>query len=234
MIQIALCEDDPVFRQSQQQLCEEVLQALGWETQLTIYSCGEDLLTDWEKGIRYNLLLLDIVMGEIDGIALARRLRVMQADAAIVFITSNPNFALQGYDVDALHYLMKPLERATLTEVLQKYHAKQTGNKKLCFTIGASTICENLNDILFLETKGREVAVVLKHKTLTLPGKLSDLLITFPANLFLRCHQGFAVNASQIQQMNGNFAILHNGASIPIGRTYKKEFRDAFLNQMGQ
>ncbi len=234
MLKLALCEDDPIFSESQEQLCREVLQTLGWKADLTVYLSAEDLLTDWENGIRYDVLLLDILMEEMDGITLARRLRTLESEASIVFITSSPSFALQGYDVDALHYLMKPLTSEALTQVLQKDHAKRHEQKKVCFTIGAHMVCENLEDIVYLETKGRYVDVVLKHKTLTVHGKLADLLGNLPSKLFLRCHQGFAVNAVHVQEMNVRSALLHGGHCIPIGRTYKKEFRDAFLGWLGQ
>lgn len=234
LLRLALCEDDPIFQKSQQNICEDVLRQIEWEARLTVYSSAEALLADWEKGMHYDILLLDIVMGEMDGITLARRLRSLQAEASIVFITSNPNFAIQGYDVDALHYLMKPLQPEALAEVLQKYMNRNAGECKVCFTIGAKTFCENPKNILYLETKNRNVEIVLKHKKLTIPGKLSDHLAALPAECFLRCHQGFAVNTRQVQEIDGNLARMVNGEVIPIGRTYKKVFRDSFLNLIGQ
>lgn len=234
MIRLALCEDDPLLLETQRRLCQEVLQSLGWQAKLTLYTSGEELLCDWEKGIFHDILLLDIVMGDMDGMTLARKLRVLQAEASIVFITSNPNFALQGYDVDALHYLMKPLQANELVGVLQKHRAKSQEKTKVCFQLGTQLLFENLEDILYLETQGRGVAVVLKHKTLQVPGKLGDLLENIPNEGLLRCHQGFAVNPMEIQEIDTKGALLKGGHTVPIGRTYKKGFLDAFLNQLGQ
>ena len=117
-LRIAICDNDPADRKETADLTAQILQDASIVCQISQYTGGNALLEDVQAGAQYDLLLLDVLLEDLDGISLAARLRQQRNDAAIVFISANREMALLGYEVSAARYLAKPLEREKLKEAL--------------------------------------------------------------------------------------------------------------------
>lgn len=112
MYQVAICEDDPLFSQQLSQLVKEILDEAQISFQLTVYSSAQALKKALlEEGSIIHILFLDIIMEGEDGLSLAKQLRQVEMDLAIVFVTASKEFALAGYEVKPLHYLLKPVKK---------------------------------------------------------------------------------------------------------------------------
>jgi DNA-binding LytR/AlgR family response regulator len=169
-------------------------------------------------------------MDKINGVDLARKVRGDDGDAAIIFITSNPEFALQGYDVNALHYLLKPLEIDMLERLIAADYQRRFQSNFLVFKSGTQTLRIPIKDVICLETVGRRVEITLPDRAVEYPGKLSELLEG--NEQFVRCHKAFAVNLSNIKELMRTDAIAVNGKTIPVSRTYTNDVQKAFLRQL--
>lgn len=230
MYQVALCEDEEVFLESQKKICVGILEKNGINYHIDIFDGSESFLSSFlHTQKRYDLILLDIMMNGLNGMELAKKIREHDKEAAIIFITSSDDYARQGYDVNALHYLMKPLdgdvlERLILSDYKNKYH-----NRFLVFKSGTQSLRVSIKDIIRLETAGRRVAVTLFDETVYYPGKLTELLEELPKNQFVRCHQSFAVNMRNTKELTRNSAIAVNGLETPVGRVFTKDLQQAFL-----
>ena len=103
MYNVAICEDEPVFAQTLEAICRKILEGLHIEYRITLFPSSEAFLNVVTKGHEsYDIILLDVIMDGIDGITLAHKIREIDKNAVIIFI-SNYDYALQSYDVNAFH-----------------------------------------------------------------------------------------------------------------------------------
>jgi DNA-binding LytR/AlgR family response regulator len=233
MYRVALCEDEKVFSEAQKKICREILDKLNIEYQITAFDSSADFLASFAGGQkRYDLILLDIVMDEPNGVELARLIREYDKEAVIIFITSSSEYALQGYDVNALHYLMKPVDADLLERLITSAYNDKFQCHYFIYKSGAQNLRIPIRDIIALETTGRKVTITLTDKTLTYSGKLTELLDELPSDRFVRCHQAFAVNIANIRELTRTDAVAVNEIAIPVSRAFMKDVQKAFLRQM--
>lgn len=232
MYRIAICEDEAVVRQEQEAICRGICDRLDLEYEITVFETGTELMAAHRGGVRFDLLLLDIVMDALSGMELARKLRGQGDDAAIVFITSNPDYAIQGYDVGALHYLMKPLDGEALGRVISADQKRRFSRGDLLVKSGTQTLRLPLNDIIYLETVGRRVKITTVSGEIETTAKLTELLEALPKEQFCRCHVGYVINLSNIQTLSRTDAVAVGGKAIPVSRAYLKEVEKAFLKRI--
>ena len=208
LYRIALCEDERIFSETQEQICREILKKQNIEYSIDVFESSEDFIAAFSHGgQRYDLILLDIVMSGINGMELAEKIRETDGEAEIVFITSSGEYAIKGYDVGALHYLMKPVDAAVLERLITKTYKDKFQNEYIILKIGAHSQRIQINDIISLETVGRKVEITLSDRIIHYSGKLTELLNELPPDIFVRCHQAFAVNIRNIQELNRSDAI---------------------------
>jgi DNA-binding LytR/AlgR family response regulator len=169
-------------------------------------------------------------MDGTNGVELARNIRGHDSDAAIIFITSNSDFALEGYDVNALHYLLKPLNANLLEQLIASDYQRRFQRNHLVFKSGAQTLRIPVKDVIYLETVGRRVELTLVDRAVEYPGKLSDFLEC--GERFVRCHKAFAVNIDNVQSLTRTDAIAVNGKAVPVSRTYIKDVQKALLRHI--
>lgn len=233
MYKVALCEDETVFSEAQKKICHSIFTRLNIEYHISVFQNSNDFLRAFmNQGKRYDLLLLDILMDGTDGMTLARRIRETDKEITIIFITSSPDYALQGYDVNALHYLMKPVDSEKLERLINADFHSRFSNNFFLFETRDGKQRVAVKDIICLETAGRRVAVTTREGLLYVSGKLIDLLNELPKEQFTRCHQAYAVNIRNIRELTKQDAIAVNGKAIPVSRTFMKNVQKAFVRQM--
>jgi len=234
MYHIALCDDEAVFADDLSATVKGILDELCIPFTLDVFSSCEalwDVLRD--KPDVYQLLLLDIMMSGMNGLELARTIRRQNDKVTIVFITSTPDFALQGYEVHAFHYLLKPISRKALKTILEhdSHHTAQLNT----MIVREGTVFRQLDfdKINFLETQGRKVAVYLGDKTILISGKLPEMENQLPKNRFVRCHQSFILNMDKVAELRYGEAVMNNGKRVPVSRSYLKMVQQCFLSKLG-
>jgi len=232
MYKVALCEDEQIYAHAQEEICREILEKLNIEHSISVFETSADFWASFSKGARYDFMLLDIVMDGTDGMELARKIRGHDSDAAIVFITANPEFALQGYDVNALHYLMKPLRRDMLEKLIASDYERRFQCNYFVFKSGTQNLRIPVRDIICFETVDRRILITLKDGTADYSGKLSEIAEGLPGETFMRCHIGYIVNLKNIETLTRTEAIAVNGKIIPVSRSYSPAIQKAFLKQM--
>ena len=233
MFKIALCEDQRIISDAHVSVCQKVLEKLNTEHQISVFTTSAEFITAFTtRQQRYDMVLLDIVMDGIDGVELAREIRKVDEDAAIIFITSYAKYALQGYDVKALHYLMKPVDTQMLENLIISVYEKKFIVNSLTIKSGDQHIRVPIKEIICMETEGRRVKLSLTGGIVYYSGKLTDILSELPADLFIRCHQAFAVNIGNIRELTRQYAKAANGKEIPVSRTFWNDIKTAFLRQI--
>ena len=138
--QIAVCEDNDPERAELCGACREILEQSGTEYAITEFSSAEELYERLkEHPDAWDLLFLDIRMGNMSGMELARRIRREGNPVKLVFVTGDEGFALEGYGVQPLHYLMKPVDRKALEEAIRRALEEQQEQEKLILRNGSRT-----------------------------------------------------------------------------------------------
>lgn len=166
----------------------------------------------------FDILLLDIQMPGMDGITLSRKIREKDERVQLVFITAVPDFISEGYEVAALHYLLKPINPLKLSAVLDRA-CKNLKIAEAVLTIQLDGEIQRLplNTISHLEAKGHYVTLYTDNGTFEKKISLLDMLEKLDGRFF-RCQRSFAVNLYRIKKVSRTDVELINGTCLPLSR----------------
>ena len=225
-MRIAICDDEALCR-------EQTLEAIKHcrihvDMRVESFGDGREFLKAVQKQ-PYDLVFLDIEMPELDGIALAKRLRNLHKDVPIVFLTSHIEYALVGYEVNALRYLTKPIDPTKLQEVLNCVVKKLQSQRTLWIK---TDLCEKklpIKDILFMEAQNQNVLICTKDETYAVRYNLGDYEKELREDGFFRIHRGYLVSLEHIQGIGKGQLTLDEGTQLPISRNKEKELKDALF-----
>ena len=165
MYQIAVCDDEQSDLRQSVQLTEHILQEADIPCAVAAYGSSVTLLSEIQRGRHFDLLLLDVIMDTLDGIALASHLKEQADPPDIVFISTDRDMALLGYYVNAKRYLAKPLDVEELREALlycyQETQRRTGGSDQLLLPTDAGQLRVSLRDIRYAEPSGRHTCLHL-------------------------------------------------------------------------
>lgn len=163
-IQIAICDDNDVDRNYVYQLTEKWAETKCLPISTKLFSSAEAFLFEYEENKTYDLLLLDIEMAKMDGVSMAKHIRQTNEAIQIIFITGYSDYILEGYEVQALHYLLKPLKEEKLFQILDRALAKiKTNEKPLLIEQNSGMVRIPLYEIAYLEVNQNYVTIHAKN-----------------------------------------------------------------------
>lgn len=239
-MRIAICDDDAVELEQISTLLAAYTQAHpALLLRVHPFSSCEDLWAAVEKGQDFDLCLLDVLMRNgIGGIALAERLALRPSRPIVVFLTQSPEFAVDAFRVRARHYLLKPLEQASLFTMLDEIIALLLGGRDKPVTISTvqnSRTTVPLSSITYAECDVHTIryymsdGVVLDSRSIRVPfaEAISNLL---ESGRFIQPHRSFAVNMEHIVRLTVQEIVLRTGARVPISRLRLAACRAAYQN----
>ena len=216
-LKIALCDDSPADRTYLAGLTERWAAGAGHTVQLSAFESAEQFLFAYAEKSDYDILLLDVEMGAMDGVTMAKRLRSENDLIQIVFITGYSDYIAEGYEVAALNYLMKPVREEKLFAVLDRAAEKTAKNEKvLYFETGGEMVRVPVYQIRYAEVMGNYVTL---HAQTDLTVKMT--LAELEKNLderFYRAGRSVVVNLTQIARVTKTEIRLLDGSSIHLPR----------------
>lgn len=234
MIRIAVCDDDLIFLEHAVSVCRSILEERGQAGfAIDSFRRGEDLVSAYEEQGFYDMIILDIRMDGINGMDTAAAIRQKDATVPIVFLTSTMDFAIQGYEVKAFRYLMKPVQREQLAEVILLMLAERK-RKWLFAKEGSGFRRVAMDDIHSLEIFGRKTSINTKNGRLFYNGKLSELAGLLDPERFIQCHQSYIVNLRYVYEIRRYEIVLFNNEIIPASRAHWDQVKSAFLRYMSE
>lgn len=235
MINIAICEDNENYLKHIYQMISSICKTHNIDITLTTFDSGEKIIDFLETHPDFDLLFLDIIMGNINGIEVAQYIRKKNSDQPIIFTTSNSEYALEGYDVQAFGYLLKPYDAIKLEQLILKA-TKQIMNLKSNIFVcksGQNIHTLQLKDIIYFESERRKITIYLSNQTqLDFYGKLDDINVTLSDKQFIRCHKSFLINPYYIKSIESYSVIMTTDEKLPISRKYLQLVKDKFLNYL--
>jgi two-component system response regulator LytT len=228
MLKIAICEDIEQDAMLLQSMVEEYLNEQSFEGEIDVFETGELLLAAFHPR-EYQVAFLDIYLDELDGMELARKLRMQDEELEIIFLTKSEAHAIESYAVRATHYLPKPAIYSQLCEAMDRCRQKISEYSRSIEVYSShSPVKIRLCDIIYIETYQRNSVIHTaagEIKTAMTMDALSELVGGLP---FCRCHRSFLINLRKICQLEGKAVILTNSSHIPIGGVYAEAFHQEY------
>lgn len=199
--------------------------------EITRFDSSESFLFSWEDDKAFSLLILDIEMGGISGLELAKKIRAEDKRIPIMFVTGYDEYMQYGYDVSALHYLIKPVHKERLFMVLDKLAFSKTEEIKALVLHGESGVRRvQIRNILYLEADGHGSIMHTVDEVFSLKESLGEIEKQAPAaGEIIKCHRAYLVNLRFISAIQNSDIILDNRERLPVSRNQMKKVQREFL-----
>ena len=225
MIIVAICEDERYILEELRKKVEKYINRKSLDASIKTFTSGEELLKAKKK---FDIILLDLMLPGIDGLEVARQI---SCRSRIIFVTSYREYAVEAFDANAVHYLVKPVTEERLFSALDRAvnQTEQMDNQSLTLMKSGKTQVIFIRDILYCEVFNHQVRIHTVHGTYDYFGTL-DMLETKLDERFFRCHRSFVVNMSCVAGQEKGVAILTNGERIFISRRKQTDFIQRLLN----
>ncbi len=227
-MQIAICDDDKAQIGALGRLLCIWGSRRGHTVDIREYTSAESFLFAYPDH-PCDLLLLDIEMGQLSGMELAKKLRAAGDMLPIVFITGYSDYMGDGYEVEALHYLLKPVSDEKLFAVLDRYLKRRAPEKELVLSDGEGMLHLAPELILYCEAVGKKTHVHMRD------GKVlvgDEGIGAFGSRLgagFVACHRSYIVNLRHVRSIGRTQVKLDGGALVPLSRRLREEVNGKFV-----
>lgn len=235
MLQIAICDDNIDELSNMVQLINQYRSSKNINCEYAVFPNGFDLVSALEKGKKFDIYCLDIIMPGFTGIDVAKEIRVFDKTAPILFFTSSPEFALESYSVKAINYVLKPISKEkfffTLDELLEQI--KVDNNDDAIIVKSNEGIQKILiTNLVFVEVISRNVLYHL------LSGKVIECTEPFSSvcdNLlkygcFVKTHRSYLVNMKYVDTIENNKVTLQTMTSVPVAQGKAREIKQKYLD----
>ncbi|MBR6762816.1 MAG: response regulator transcription factor [Clostridia bacterium] len=214
---IAVCDDNPADRNYILDMINRWAKVGEREIVPDSFPSAESFLFHYAGKSDYDILLLDIEMGDMDGVTLAKKIREQNDTLQIIFVTGYSDYIAEGYEVAALHYLMKPVKEEKLFSVLDRAVEKLARNEKILhFEEGGDMIRVPIHKLRYAEVFGNYVTIHAEGE-ITVKMTLGDLEKQLDER-FYRVGRSAIVNLTQVSRVTKTEIKLMDGAAIPLPR----------------
>lgn len=234
MIRIAIVEDEKSYVQTLEKYLKKYEEDYSVSFQIQAFYDGLDILTDYTA--QYDIILMDIQLKHLDGMKTAEKIRQLDEDVAFIFITSTVEFAVQGYLVNALGYVVKPVTYLAFSQILKKaityVLAKQTKNY-LNIEVDGGFLRLDTSNIYYIESQRHYIMVHSGKGDFLTAGPMKKTETELSSKGFCKCHNAYLINLHHVTGIIKNNVLLSNGQELPISRAKKSVFMDALTNYIG-
>ncbi len=228
--QIAICDDESIILKLLEGLVRRWAEKNNIKVKVEIFSSSESFLFTYEEDKRFDILLLDIEMSGMNGVDLAQIIREQNKSIQIIFITGYMNYIAQGYDVEALNYLLKPVNEDKLFEVLHKAIERISVSEKVLYIESNGEMIQlPLHSILYAEVDRNYITIYSLEGKYTRKQTLKELEDELDKRFF-RAGRSFLVNLMHIKRTSRTEVELKNGDIIPLSRGRYEEINQAIIN----
>ena len=226
---IAICDDSEADRQYVLNMVRAWAAAAGHLVHTDAFASAESFLFHYAQESDYDILLLDIEMGAMDGVTMAKQLRKSNDTVQIIFITGYSDYISEGYEVAALHYLMKPVKEEKLWAVLDRAAGKIAKNEKvLHFSLGGEMVRIPVYRIRYADVFGNYVTIHAQSDV-TVKMTLGELEKQLD-DRFYRVGRSVLVNLTQISRVTKGEIRLSDGTALPLPRGAYDGVNRAIIN----
>ena len=226
MIRIAIVEDDRKFIGELRGYLQTYSRENGVSFQIVTFTDGDEIVEGYKAD--HDIILMDIQMQFMDGMTAAEKIREVDDEVTILFITGAPQFAVKGYRVGAMDFIVKPIEYHAFSESLSRAirHLKKNSGKYITVNIRGGRRKINVEEIRFVEVFDHDLVFHMPGEEIEAKGSMNAIESELPAQSFYKCSKGCIVNMRYVDAMLGS-EIRMGDDRIQVSRARKKGMIDA-------
>ena len=230
LLRVAIVEDDDSYAETLQEYLNKYEQENEVRFQVVRYEDGADLVEKYHGD--FDILIMDIELKFMDGMTAAQHIRKMDSNVIIIFVTNMPQFALKGYQVDALDYVLKPISYYAFSQRLERALERMEGRstkKYITLHLKGRVQKVNILNIMYIEALQHDLIYHMDRDgvTYTVRGIIKDLEANLKDYYFFRCHKGYLVNLAYVESV-GEATVQIGEEQIPVAKLRKKELLNEF------
>jgi len=230
MFKVAVLDDD---HRVVQELCSHI-HRYQQENKVAIsvaaFTKSLELISDYEP--IYDVLLLDIEMPHLNGMEVAKIIRKMDPYVVIVFITNTAKYAINGYEVSAYDYMMKPVEYThfsiKFSSILEA--SKKANDLSLLVPVEDGSRHIRTSEILYIEVRDHWLNIVTKEGIFGILGSLKEMEEKLSAHDFVRCNKSYLINLQYVTRLKSDVVIINNNYQLEVARSRRKALQEAVVN----
>ena len=233
MFRIAICEDEKVVLDYESSLVKEWAAGplCDGGLELDTYVSAEQFLFESEDKAPYDLLIFDIQMKNINGMELAKKLRARGCDSVIIFVTGVPDYAIEGYEVGAVRYILKPVKPEVLNGLLDAAFTERQKKAEDYFVLGQGTDVQKISfeKIVYIEARAHYVYMKGSDFEREWKAGFAETAAAFDDKGFFCLRRGLLVNLAHVARITRTDCVLDGGEILPVARGVYKELNEAFI-----
>jgi DNA-binding LytR/AlgR family response regulator len=231
-VKIAIIEDEGADSELLESLLERYSRTASTRIEIFRFTSGEDFFAGWPDD--FDIAFVDIHLNGLNGIQIVSRIRETDERMVIVIVTNNPQYALSGYTVDALDYLVKPVTPELLGKVLRRAIRRLCSAGVTCINVRNNDgyFVINLLDVCYIELSNRRIFIHTDSEQIPCTRTLQSMEEQLPQTFF-RCHSAFIVNLRKVECLKGQYVWVC-GKGIPISKHRRKAFVSALTGFVGE
>ena len=234
MLEIAIVEDEENYRNVLCEYLKKYEQETGQEIHMSVFTGGDEIVENYTA--KYDIILMDIEMQFMNGMDAARKIREVDKAVIIIFITNMAQYAIQGYEVDALDYILKPISYFAFSQRIQRAVGRMKKREERYINIvsknGVNKVA--VSEISWIESEGHRLIYHAKNQVYeSTLNSMKEIENELKDCSFFRCNKGYLVNLAHVKAIRDGWAILTNG-QVMISRAKKTEFQKALTTYAGE
>jgi len=233
MIRIAIVEDDDAYATTLEKYIHRYEEEVGEKFLIKRFQDGEDIAIEYRA--EFDVILMDIEMQFMDGMTTAENIRKVDEEVVIIFITNMPQFAMQGYKVDALDYVLKPINYFAFSQRIERALSRMQKRRTKFISVNYKGGIQKINvaDILYIEIQNHDLIYHTKTGQIVVRGTMRELEEKLKDEPFYRCNKAFLINLEHVNGFEDN-DVLIDGERVQVSRAKKKEFMDVLNDYMNE
>ncbi len=224
MLRIAIVEDNPKDSAHLLSCLQRFAKANQMEIETEVFANALRFLQEY-KG-EFNVIFMDIDMPMMNGMEAARSLRKVDPHVVLIFVTALAKFALNGYEVDAFDFIVKPVQENFLSAKMKRVIKKLSSEQRVKVLIRSreKTVSVFADEIIYVDIYNHVLTFHTEQGNYETRGSMKDVTETLDGNNFVLCNKSYVVNLRHVQMVEGDDVIMTGGEKLPISRPRKKEF----------
>lgn len=232
MIRIAIVDDENKNRETLNDFANKYQEEYNENLKITTFPDGSDIVEDYKAD--YDIIFLDIKMHFMDGMRAAELIRQVDADVIIIFVSNMAQYAIKGYAVQAMNFLLKPVSYFAFSQELHKAVTQIKERKKayLVIRVNSGMVRLNVDEIQYVESKKHHIIVHTKKDSYSTREAMKNVEQILAQYKFIRCNNSYLINLRYVEGIIQN-NVLVGGDELQISRPRKKIFMEALADYVG-
>lgn len=233
MIRIAIVEDECAYAMQLQDFLQQYEKENEEVFEISFFQDGDEIVHRYKS--QFDIILMDVEMKFMDGMSAAEEIRKIDTEVVIIFITNMSQYAIRGYAVDALDYVLKPVSYFAFSQRLGRAisRMKKRDVKTISISIKGGVIRLNTANVFYIESQGHTLVFYTSSGTYEAIGTMKEMEESLSDANFCRGNKGYLINLAYVEGVKENCAVV-KGEKLLLSRARKKEFMEELTHYWGE